>query len=139
MVEVAGCRAARLDAIAGCANSADWIVFVPLPNSYLFGGFIVFAAHRSVVIVLRCLFIVLCCSCLSCCRRLVIDGAECRAARFDTAIAGCARAADCIIFVALPSGCLFGGSIVSAVPRSVGFSLMPGIGMSCNSRNHLFT
>ena len=59
MIEGACCRAARLDdAIAGCASAADWVIFVPLPNGCLFGGSIVSAAHRSVVIVLRCLFIV---------------------------------------------------------------------------------
>ena len=140
MIEGAGCRAARLDnAIAGCARAAGWIIFVTLPNGCLFGGSIVSSDHRSVVLVLCFPFIVLCCPCHSCCRRLVIEGAGCCAARLDNAVAGCARAAGWIIFVTLPNGCLFGGSIVTAVPTSVDFSLVPGMGMLCSSQNHLLT
>ena len=69
----------------------------------------------------------------------MIEGAGCRAVRLDNAIAGCARAADWIIFVTLPKGFLFGGSIVSPAPKSVDFSFVPGMGMLCSSQNHLFT
>ena len=76
--------------------------------------------------------------CLCCCFFSLV-GAGCRAILLDAAIAGCTRAADCFVLVILPSCCFFVGSVVYVVSRSVDFSLLPGIGMSCSSRNHRLT